>query len=202
METDPYPHTLNVAVHLGDLLWTLSPECGCSSWAARNNGLRITTVCKELTTRINCPWSQDSTPTPPLTFLSFFVIPATSSHHRSFISLALPHSQGWGHLEISPFPADALINLSCFTNSALLVPPSANLTELIIEGDWFQRIGLYCPKSKSRHTGEKGHWQSGPCRCELTLSTDSSLNESPEGEEGWRPSGSFEFPDQGSWNSF
>ena len=77
-------------------------------------------------------------PNPPLTFPSFFILPAphsrrelhpaTDSQHRSFISLAPPHSQGWHHPELSPCPSDAFINLCCLTTLALCVPPSANLT--------------------------------------------------------------------------
>ena len=119
---------------------TLSPECRSSGWAARNNGLWKTTVCiDEPPTRINCPLSWDLTPFPspdlPLLLLHCSChefppsTPATDSNHRSFISLAPPHSQSWCHLELSPCPSDAFLNRSCFTNLASCVPPLANLTQ-------------------------------------------------------------------------
>lgn len=112
-------------------------ECGSSRWAARNDGLWKTTACgDDAPTRINRPRSW--TRPPPLDLPRLLLhcschtfppwTPATDAHHRSFTSRASPHSRGWRHLELRPCPSDAFVKRSCFTNVALHVPPSANLT--------------------------------------------------------------------------
>ena len=144
----PPPQT--VAVHLGDRPWSRvghgyrpaqDPhsflECGSSRWAARNDGLWKTTACRDdPPTRINHPRSW--TRPPPLDLPRLLLhcschtfppwTPATDAHHRSFTSRASPYSRGWRHLELRPCPSDAFVKRSCFTNAALHVPPSANLT--------------------------------------------------------------------------
>lgn len=50
------------------------------------------------------------------------------SYHQPFISRILSHNHYWCHPELIPLVLLALINLSCFTELALCVPPSANIT--------------------------------------------------------------------------
>lgn len=54
--------------------------------------------------------------------------PPCFSHHWLFVSRMAPHNRRWCHLGLSPSVSDALINFSYFTDLALCVPPSANLT--------------------------------------------------------------------------
>ena len=96
LETRPW----NVAVHLGDVslgTWVLPaqdlhpfPDCGGSSWAARNNGLWKTTAC-----RVNhlpgftALCHRTRPPPPPLTFpsspsLDLPLLPLRHCSHHKF----------------------------------------------------------------------------------------------------------------------
>lgn len=50
------------------------------------------------------------------------------SHQQPFMSRRLTHNHCWCHPELSASVSDALINLSCFTDFVLCIPPLANQT--------------------------------------------------------------------------
>ena len=101
------------------------------------------------------------------------------SHHKSppytpamdpVTSLTSPISPCGCHLRPSPCTSDALINFSCFTNLALPIPPSANLTALCSAEPGKPRrhqslgpsyvINHLCSETKERSIpGAPGTWQ-------------------------------------------
>lgn len=46
-------------------------------------------------------------------------------------------ASGWRHLELSPSVSDAFINLSCFIDLAVRVPPLVNLTSGRCGDEWY-----------------------------------------------------------------
>ena len=148
-------HRPNVAVHRGDLLWTPSPrmrmlELGSKKqWPAENSCLHGSTTYKD---ELSSVVGLDPLPLPwPSPLTSFFIalarsscrpqIPTTDSGHRSFVNPAPPHSQSWHHLQLSPSPADALINLSCFTNLACVFLPRQTLR--FLSNFWMKMISSF-----------------------------------------------------------
>ena len=121
--------------------------------------------------------------TPPWNCLTFhsFIIPATSSCHKSFISLASPCSLCWCHFELSPFILDFWTNLSCFI-LALYIPPLANVTGLTPQ-PWQYRIQatsvtciIACNNARSL-----SHWVRHPHRDNVGSLTLWATTETPKG---------------------
>ena len=104
-------------------------ECGCSSWASRNKGLRENLPAKISHLRRLTALSQvTQLPIPHLTFLSSFIVPSINLPHRFQISLTSPISWHWCHLELCLSISDVSILFSRFINLALSIPSWANLT--------------------------------------------------------------------------
>ena len=83
-------------------------------------------------------------------------VPTINSSHRSFISLASPHSLSWCLLDLSLSPSDALINLLFYqlglVCSSLREP---NIWCQNLRGSVREReVGQHCPKFLGLQPGE------------------------------------------------